>query len=129
MRKMLIVFLTATTINPALAINSVHLNKGDVAPYEGDLLTLPYAEKVKYHLINEQNLSLEVDSYKKIVSVQQDNFNISQNTLNTCNTQNDKLANEVQSSRSMTNLERIGYFALGAILTGLVSYGATRALK
>jgi len=129
MRKILTLFLIATICNSAFCENSVHLKKGDVAPYEGDLLTPPYAEKVKYHLINEENLSLQVESYKKVVSLQSNNFDLSQKNLDSCNAQNDKLAGEVQSSRSMSNIERIGWFALGAFLTGLVSYGATKALK
>lgn len=98
---------------------STLLNKGDVAPYQGMLLTPDAANKVRidvleldYQKTATTNLTSEVSDYQqRLKNYQDENNNLS-----------DRLA------KSDTGFfAKAGFFILGAAITGVLAYGIYRS--
>lgn len=103
--------------NLAFAQNAVHLNKNDPAPFEGDLLTLDTTKQL-------YNDSLEKTSLQKQLDLTNSNNTLLQQDKTLLLNQNSQLISAAQSEKTMSDLEKAGFFLLGVIVTGLAVKGA-----
>lgn len=128
-KKNLLILLTIFTVisNSALAEDAVFLEQGQKSPYPGILVpqdTLQELRRSVIELDNEKAINL---SLTKSVQLYKDNESLLQTKVNTLTDQNNKLSESLYSAKNTSDLERFAYFAAGAILTGLTSYGIYKA--
>lgn len=113
----------------AIAQDSVPLNKGQAAPFEGVLFTTEKAqsirkeliEKDQFKLFNETLLSNEV-IYKRIIKNDHEQKEL-------ILTQNEKLVKQAESAGKLTSIEKLLYVGLGIAGTSLAIMGAGSLLK
>lgn len=110
---MLKIMLILTLIsNLAFAQNAVHMNKGDVAEFEGDLLTLSTAKQL-------YDDSLEKNSLQKQLDLTNQNLTLLQQDKTLLLDQNSKLIKAAQEEKVTSDVEKGLWFLGGIILTGL----------
>lgn len=110
---------------PILSLNcfaSEVLNKGDPAPYPGLLFTQPEAKTL-------QIISIEHDSYKKTLDLEQQNMDLLTTKANLLTTDNNNLSKDLYEERQSSNLTKILWFGLGVVLTGATAYGVQKTLS
>ena len=115
MKKCITIILLFSTICSAdVQHDSIQLNAGQVAPFTGYLLppdkVLQFRSDeidLDFYKKTNGNLNLEITDYQTRVKNYQD--------------ENAELAKQVASSDNF--FSKAGYFVLGALITGLVSYG------
>jgi hypothetical protein len=124
---LLISLIIASLINNCFAKDSVPLNKGDLSPFTGILLSTKKAEQVREELIERDQLKIfnkallqKIDGQDKIISNQNKQVKL-------LNEQNNKLMKEIES-RKTTTFERVMWFSLGVIVTSAAVYGASRVV-
>lgn len=97
--------------------------KGHVLPQDSWVFSPNKALDVRNRLIDldaqlkiNDSLNKQIDLYKGVNDIQNTNLNLVMQ-------QNDRLAKSLNDDRAMTNYERIGYFILGVVATGVAFYG------
>jgi len=115
MIKFILIF--TLTSNLAFAQNAVHMNKGDTAQFEGDLLTLDTTKQL-------YNDSLEKTSLQKQLDLINQNVNLLQQDKTLLLDQNSKLIQAGQSEKTISTIEKGAWFLAGMLLTGLAIKGA-----
>lgn len=124
------IFLIAIVIhNQVFAEDVKYLNQGETAPYNGFLFTVKRSEELR-------KMELDLDKYKylneslnKSLTYQNDIAAKKDEQIKLYEDRNDVLSKRLQEERSMTSLERFGWFALGVISVGLATYGINQATK
>jgi hypothetical protein len=96
----------------AFAQNAVHLNLGDKAPFDGNLLT----ESTTQQLYND---SLEKTSLQKQLDLTNSTVNLLQQDKTLLLDQNSKLISAAQSQKVTSDVEKGLWFLGGIVLTGL----------
>lgn len=128
MKKMtcllLMIFLTKSN-----ATDSIVLKKGEVAPYDGLLLTQEKATDTKNKLIEREDLLLINQSLNKSIELYKKNEDLYTIKVEKLTEQNTKLATSLYETREFTPLERAFYFGLGVVATSLAFYGAYQLAK
>lgn len=129
LKTLLTVFLISLiTTNSFADDTSVYLDKGQTAPFAGFLINQNRTQT----LINEEkqlkDYKLINDSLQKSLDLSQQNFDLSEKKANILLDQNTKMAEELKSDKSTSNLERIVWFSLGVLATGFAIYGAKKAI-
>lgn len=107
----------------------VYLEKGKQSPYTGYLFTPEKADSIRKQLIEGDTYKLLNQSLEKSLELEHKTVDLSNLKITNLSEQNDKLAKSLYEERSMSNWERIGFFALGVIGTGLAVYGIKQATK
>lgn len=115
--------------NVGFTQESVPLKKDDRAPFEGVLLSLDKANKVRYDLLECDIKKSLNESYEKTIKLYKDNENIHQEKINVLLKQNDDLAKAVIEARSSTDIQKIIWFGLGVLATGLAIYAGKEMAK
>jgi len=120
-RKSLSILLIISSLisNLSFAEEAVLLSKGEAAPYSGALLPVDKLQELRKAYLEKDSLSRSIELYKS-------NELLYTKKVDVLSEQNDRLAKTAYEERNMSTLEKIGYFGLGAILTGLVAYGIYR---
>lgn len=125
----LIISSTLLLNSLCFAQDSVLLHQNDKAPYDGILLTQDKAQDVKNKLLEGDSYKLLNDSLNKSLNLQADIITKDDNKINLCMDQNDKLAKSLQSSTTMSDWEKVGYFLVGVFATAAAIYGAHQIYK
>lgn len=125
MKKIIALLVLLAFIPRAVADQATALEKGQPAPYAGVLLDTEKANKTKIGLQERDLFEQIVNSQTKSIELLKQNNTYAENKVNLLLTQNDKLAEQLQSSQSFNTFERIGLIVLGVALT----VGAGYALK
>lgn len=122
--KILSIFLVLMLSFSALAQDSVPLNKGQAAPFEGILFTTEKAQSIRKELIEKDQFKMFNEAllenegyYKKIISNKNEQLNL---TLN----QNERLVKQAEKAGSLTTLEKAMWVGLGILGTSLAIMGA-----
>jgi hypothetical protein len=119
MKIILILLLFCNTSFAAPGDIPTVIVKGAPSPIDGYVITPQFEQKTRTALTFDD---LMIDNLQKQNDKQKD--------MLTIDAQQIKLYQDLSSNnRELTILEKAGYFALGAILTGLVSYAAVKATK
>ena len=106
--------------NLAFAQNAVHLNSGDKAPFSGNLLTDSTTKQLYDDSLYKTSLQKQLDlSNSSNTLLQQDKTLLLD--------QNSKLISAAQSSKTTSDLEKIGCFLLG-IATAAAAVKAAASL-
>lgn len=84
---------------------------------------------MRKELLERDSLIIINKSLEESIKHNKDIIQISDLKINNLSEQNDNLAKSLYSERSMTNWERLAFFALGVIGTGLAVYGIKEATK
>lgn len=99
-----------------------YIDQGTPAPFSGYLMNDERAKRVR-------DISIDLESTKKINALLTEEKGILTQRLTESKEHIDYLSKELISTRDMSFLPKAGYFLLGAVLTGLVSYGAAKAIR
>jgi len=124
--KLIALLLIIST--PAYAGNAITVKTGDIVPpafNEGTLLDKEQAGKIKDQLIERDGFEKENKSYQKSIELYKANETIYQSQNEILLNRNIKLSESLNSSRSTSTWEVIGYMALGA----LTLYGGSRLTR
>lgn len=120
MKKLMVALLLVCQVG--LAADDVkYLKTNEPAPFSGYLIT---AEKVqKIH-----DIQVERDSYMHINKLMGEENAIIEARLKNSQVQADALSKRLIETKDNEFLKSIGFFVLGAVITGGIAYGATRAV-
>lgn len=106
------------------AQEAVMIKKDERAPFEGVLFPLDQANKMRYKLI-ECDIKIQLnESYERTVKLYKQNETYQDNKVNLLLKQNDELSKSLTESKSVSDFQKILWFGLGVIATGLAVYGA-----
>lgn len=103
-------------------VESVPLKKGELAPYEGVLLSNKKANEIKDELVEKDLLKQENDSLKKSVDLFKLKDQYSEDQIQKLLQSNSKLVDA--NLRQNNKYEPVLWFALGVLATGLTFYAA-----
>ena len=101
---------------------AVLLNKGDLAPYPGYLITTSMATKARDN-------SVDLTATKKINLNLTDENSLLNERLANAQKQDEFLSNQLIKEKDNGMFSKVGFFILGSLVTGAIAYGTTRALK
>jgi hypothetical protein len=107
-----IIVIISLISNFAYGQNAVHLNQGDKAPFDGNLLT----ESTTQRLYND---SLDKSSLQKQLDLSNSSNALLQQDKTLLLDQNGKLIKAAQSEKSLSDLEKGLYFLGGILVTAL----------
>lgn len=129
--KTLLTFLMIglITINSSFAQEAIVMKKDERAPFEGVLFPLEQANKIRYQLI-ECDIKKELNlSYERTIKLYKENEGYQENKVSILMKQNDELSKALTESKSTSDLQKIIWFGLGVIATGLAIYGTKQITK
>ena len=121
----LTILISLTTSNVFADELSMYLYKDEKAPYAGILMPESKVTELRNNTLERDTLRLQNNSLNTSLKLQDDIIAKKTDQVTILLDQNDKLAKIGYSERSMTNLERVGYFALGVLAT----YGAFKVAQ
>lgn len=123
--KSLLAFLTSASLLVASAQAEVTLvYKGNVVPHDGFLFTREDADLVRIDRLERDMLKEKSASLERSLDLQTKNLELSNNSVDLLMKRNDHLSQALQEGRVTTTIERVTWFALGVLATGLAFYGA-----
>lgn len=125
--KILLISLIAT--NSFADNDVVSLLKGQPAPFDGLLFTIPKAEDLKRSVVERDNYKLLSESLERSIDLFKKNDELNNQKVNILLEQNDKLAKNLYEARSTSTAERVLWFGLGLAVTGMAIYGAKTLTK
>lgn len=124
MKSLISLFLILISLLSSISYagDVVPLNSGDKAPFTGYLISQETANSIRINKI-------DLDSTKKILSLTQDENKLLELRITNANGEVDRLSKQLVTERSGDILSKVGFFVLGAVITGFVAYGTTRIIK
>jgi len=113
----------------AFAQETVMIKKDERAPFEGVLFPLDQANKMRYKLI-ECDIKIQLnESYERTVKLYKQNETYQDNKVNLLLKQNDELSKALTESKSTSDFQKIIWFGLGVLATGLAIYGTKQITR
>src|SRR6267142_3267332 len=122
--KKLLIFLMLFSYSLCLADDNndyALLNKDDKAPFKGYLISEEKGMKLKL-------MDLDLQSKIKVIDLQQQEQLVMQQRLTNSENEVNQLNKQLENVKDNSIWGKVGFFILGAAVTGLVAYGVTRAL-
>lgn len=113
-----------SNIASADTLNEIHLNQNDKAPFSGSLFT---DDKTQDIYKTYQDLDLEKalnQSQTNQINLLNSNNNLLTQSNGLLLDQNNKLMQANKSEQTLNDVEKIGCFLLGVVVTGLAVKGA-----
>ena len=128
MKNLLITLISLTSLS-IYAQDAIALKKDEPAPFAGVLLNNSKAQEL-YRKSEELKLNkLIMESYDKSLALKESSIKINQDSIDVLLKRNDDLSKQLNSSRSMNNWERIGWFGLGVIISGYGIYVSSKIVR
>jgi hypothetical protein len=125
MRKTLLNILLIFSIS-VNAQEVLYLKKGTLAPYNGYLFNEEKASNLKKEMIEKDGLTTENQLLKRKIELNDLNEQSYIKQKDILEKQNDRLVNEITKNKSMSTVERVVWFGLGILATGLAVSGARK---
>lgn len=124
-------FFVALTIavNPVLADEAQYLPKGTQAPFEGYLMTVPEAQKLRKLVIEGQTYQFQAESFQRSLEAQKKLTDISDSKTKLFSDDADKLSKQLQDARSTSDLTKFLYFGIGVAATVFAGWAVGQASK
>ena len=124
--KRLLIFLISATLIINSAFAATALKKGQLAPSDGVFFSNEEAQKLmadakELDTLKKLNLSLNLS-----LDYTTQNNEILQKKTSVLMDQNNTLATRLYEARDVSNMERIMWFGLGVLGTGLAAYGISK---
>lgn len=107
----------------------VYIEKGTPAPYSGQLFTNKKALEIRKQLIERDQFKLFNEALTQNVDLQQKIIINQKDQVNLLLDQNTKLVSRVENNGSLTNFERMFWFGIGVVSSGLAVWGASRLVR
>ena len=107
----------------------VSLNQGQVAPFKGYLFSPDKEEEARKASLDNVILKDIMMRQEQVIVLYKQTEGIYDERLDKYMQQNDKLAKENESLRSINALEKFGWFALGVLATGFTAWGMSRVIR
>ena len=126
MKHLLILLLIC---NSTLAENAIILKPGDIVPWEGILISKTTAEEFRQTTIERDSLKEVNTSLNKSLSLETDINVRNDNKIKLLLDQNDSLAKSLQSSQSLSTIEKVGYIVLGIASVAIGTYILLEGIK
>lgn len=115
--------------NNCFAIDSIALKLNDPAPFAGVLMSSSKAQTIRTQLLERDTLLEEKDSYEKSLKLYSDITQLNNQKISILSDENERLSKQLSTQSVTSNWERVLYFGLGVLGTGLVLYAARQTLK
>jgi len=107
----------------------VALEAEQKAPFSGVLLTVPKANELRRNTIELEHSKKIIESLDKSIALYAAINAKQDERIKAQLEQNDVLALRLQDSRDLSSWERIGWFTLGVVGTGLAAYGVNQIVR
>ncbi len=121
----LILLILVNSIAAAAPLDgALILEKGAESPYRGVLMTETMARDVYNSLVDYDKVKLINESLVKSVTFYQENEILYLKEITELRTSNDDMAKTLTKEEHSTIWSNVGYFVLGVLVTGVISYGA-----
>lgn len=124
--KKLLTFLIIGILTITNSFGASAIKKGDPAPHDGVIFTNVEANELKGEVQEKDILKKLNLSLNKSLDYSKQNNEILQKKTDVLMEQNNKLATRLYEARDVSNLERILWFGLGVVGTGLAAYGVSQ---
>lgn len=95
---------------------NVVLHQGDKAPFDGILLTPDNAKAL-------DDMKIDLETQKKVNGLQREDNEFYAQRLTLYKTETESLSKQLTEQRDSSIYSKIGFFILGAGITGLLGYG------
>jgi hypothetical protein len=115
--------------NITLADDVVYLDKDAKSPYAGYLMPQEKLVEFRNTSLERDTLQLQNDSLNRSLKLQDDVIAKKDQQIQLYSDQNDKLAKTAYSEQSLSTWEKIGFIALGVVITGLAVKGVHEIYK
>lgn len=119
MKHLLIILLVGSL---SYGDDAVHLNQGEVAPFEGLLLSIPKAQETRTRLIERDQFEAINSSLNNSINLYKANESQYQSQITTLLTQNDKLAKIDKDVSDGSTIKTVLTFLAGAAVTIGIAY-------
>ena len=113
----------------SFSYDSVHLQKGTQAPFEGLLFSLEDASKLRVDLLEKDTYLLLNESYKKSFNLLEASTKLKDEQFDLVMKRNLELTKSLNSQKDMNDWERFMWFGLGILTSTLTVYGIKNATK
>lgn len=124
-----IIGISLISVNICLGDDVTYLPKDTPAPYTGYLFSIPKEKEIRLNNEKLQLQDLRVQSLEKINQSQAENLLIMEKRVEGYQKQSDELYKTIAEQNSNSFLANFGYFALGAVTTGFITWGVVRITK
>jgi hypothetical protein len=125
-----IVLSSALVLNGYVYAESVvYLEKNKPAPYSGVLFPSEKADELRKMAIEVETLRAINESYNKSIQLYRQTITLSDEKFKLLETQNERLSVSLVESRRSNDLQKILWFSLGVLATGLAVYGAKQITR
>lgn len=118
----LFIILSMNLAHADVILPAIRMNKGDICPHAGILLSDEQARKIYTELENCDHIRLINDSLKKSINLYQKNEVEYKAEISELKVQNLTLLEATESAKKYTVFQSILFFGLGVVTTGLISY-------
>lgn len=125
----LIIALSLSITTLAFADDPLFLQKGSPSPSDGYLFSKEKTLSIRQELIEKDNQQPVIDSLNKELDLYKTNSSLKDQQLTITLQQNTNLIKEKQNAIQSESYEKIIYFGLGVLATGLAIYGAKEITK
>lgn len=121
MNKAIAFILTLAISLQALAVCEVptQIKQGQASPCDGYVMSVETETKIRTDISYKQAL---IDNLTKTNDLQANLIKIQGEQVNVYNS-------ELNKAQSLSTIEKVLYFGLGALVTGAVAYGTVRAIR
>lgn len=120
------------TIQTAIADTAITVKTGDTVAKEYDgglLMDKEKTTKIKQELIEKDGLVQLNESLNKSIKLYRSNEDILLEQKDTVLKQNIELSKTLNETRTVSGLEKVGYFILGVAVTGAAVWGASKLAR
>lgn len=125
--KILLIFIL--TINISFGQESKFLKKDSLVPFDGYLVTPQRVEELRKGILERDKYKLLNESLEKSLSLEKTNNELQEKKVTLLTEQNDRLGQTLGETRNSSDFNKILWFSLGIIATGLAIYGAKQLQK
>lgn len=127
--KLLSISLIVVSSTPSQAYDSVLLQKGVIAPFEGVLFSVEDAGKLRVELLEKETYQLLNESYKKSFNLVEASNKLKDEQFDLVMKRNLDLTKALNSQKDMNDWEKFMWFGLGILTSTLTVYGIKNATK
>ena len=120
--RILSILLILVNINICLAEDPLFIEIGKPAPYTGFLISREKAERIRLMDIDLQFQIKKGEILNQELTLTQDQLKRNNEYVNT-------LSNKVAEMKDNSMFTKIGFFILGALITGGIAFGVSRAMR
>lgn len=104
---------------------SISINKGDKAPFDGILMDENTAKEVRIAVIENKEKAELIKSKDKIITLQDLSIQVQEKQINILYEKNTKLLKE----KELNDWEKVVWMGLGILATSMAVYGASKLVK